>query len=76
MIPEKAQGKVNEATVVAIGPGAKNKVCLAMTLGVSGACGEESNILIHSWNGDVDGQKHLLPAERASSIIKQRIQTL
>lgn len=25
-IPEKAQGKVNEATVVAVGPGAKNKV--------------------------------------------------
>ena len=28
MIPEKAQGKVNQAVVVAIGPGAKDKVCL------------------------------------------------
>ena len=26
MIPEKAQQKVNEAVVIAIGPGAKNKV--------------------------------------------------
>lgn len=26
MIPEKAQGKVKQAIVVAIGPGAKNKV--------------------------------------------------
>jgi len=26
MIPEKAQQKVNEAVVVAVGPGAKNKV--------------------------------------------------
>ena len=29
-IPEKAQGKVNEATVVAVGPGSKNKVSFAM----------------------------------------------
>ena len=28
MIPEKAQGKVNQAVVVAIGPGVKDKVCL------------------------------------------------
>ena len=27
MIPEKAQGKVNEGTVVAAGPGARGKVC-------------------------------------------------
>lgn len=27
MIPEKAQGKVNEAIVVAVGPGVKDKVC-------------------------------------------------
>ena len=26
MIPEKAQQKVNEAMVIAVGPGAKNKV--------------------------------------------------
>ena len=26
MIPEKAQGKVKQAIVVAVGPGAKNKV--------------------------------------------------
>lgn len=26
MIPEKAQGKVNEAVVVAVGPGARDKV--------------------------------------------------
>ena len=26
-IPEKAQGKVNEATVVAVGSGARDKVC-------------------------------------------------
>lgn len=26
MIPEKAQGKVNEAMVVAVGPGARDKV--------------------------------------------------
>lgn len=26
MIPEKAQGKVNEAKVVAVGPGARGKV--------------------------------------------------
>lgn len=26
MIPEKAQGKVNQAVVVAVGPGAKNEV--------------------------------------------------
>ena len=26
MIPEKAQGKVNEATVVAVGSGARDKV--------------------------------------------------
>ena len=26
MIPEKAQQKVNEAVVIAVGPGAKNKV--------------------------------------------------
>lgn len=28
MLPEKAQGKVNEAVVIAVGPGAKNDVCL------------------------------------------------
>ena len=27
MLPEKAQGKVNEAVVVAVGPGGKNDVC-------------------------------------------------
>jgi len=27
MIPEKAQQKVNEAVVIAVGPGAKSKVC-------------------------------------------------
>lgn len=31
MIPEKAQGKVNEAVVVATGPGAKNEV-LSMSI--------------------------------------------
>ena len=28
MIPEKAQQKVNEAVVIAVGPGARNKVCV------------------------------------------------
>ena len=28
MIPEKAQGKVQEATVVAVGSGVKNEVCV------------------------------------------------
>ena len=31
MIPEKAQGKVNEATVVAIGPGARDRVIADLT---------------------------------------------
>ena len=31
MIPEKAQGKVNEATVVAIGPGARDRVIADIT---------------------------------------------
>ena len=31
MIPEKAQGKVNEATVVAIGPGGRDRVIADLT---------------------------------------------
>ena len=27
-IPEKAQGKVNQAAVIAVGPGSKDKVCV------------------------------------------------
>ena len=38
MIPEKAQGKVNQAVVVAIGPGAKDKVCLRKSVRFMGAC--------------------------------------
>ena len=36
MIPEKAQGKVNQATVVAVGPGAPNKVWTAISVLVRG----------------------------------------
>ena len=32
MIPEKAQQKVNEAVVIAVGPGARNKVHINITL--------------------------------------------
>ena len=39
MIPEKAQGKVNEAKVVAIGPGGRGKVGGGTALGV-GTSGE------------------------------------
>ena len=35
MIPEKAQGKVNEATVVAVGAGAKNKVYTSLLMVVT-----------------------------------------
>ena len=33
VIPEKAQEKVNEATVVAVGSGARNKVCVLRVFG-------------------------------------------
>ena len=38
MIPEKAQGKVNQAVVIAVGPGAKDKVFFRKSVRFMGAC--------------------------------------
>jgi len=39
LLPEKSQGKVLEATVLAVGPGARNEVCIVLLSECCSVCG-------------------------------------
>lgn len=51
MIPEKAQGKVLQATVVAVGSGARGKVNILKHLGriSNGVCSSWKNVVGKGW---------------------------